>query len=144
MENLHNNSHIQIIKKIFGHGLSKTKKQINYKSQQNKSQKPNNLYPIFTSNLRVLCPSQMTQPYNTETTHMLLITPSTHQLVLPATWINQCLQPMKIFYFFKELLLFNTTCGKFLIFLNDRILLIFNILLTLGHTWHACLNIIHV
>ena len=31
MENLHNNSHIQIIKKIFGHSLSKkkTKKKTN-------------------------------------------------------------------------------------------------------------------
>ena len=44
-------------------------------------------------------------------------------------------------YFFKELLLLNTTCGIFFFF-NDRILLIFNVLLTLGHTWHACINVI--
>ena len=36
-------------------------------------------------------------------------------------------------------MLFNTTRGIFF-FLNDRILLIFNVLLTLGHTWHACIN----
>ena len=61
-ENLQNNSHIQIIIiKIFGHGLSKKKlKQFNYKSWQNKLQKPNNLYLISTSHLRSLCPSQMT------------------------------------------------------------------------------------
>ena len=32
----------------------------------------------------------------------------------------------------------------FFFFLNDRILLIFNVLLTLGHTWHACVNVTHV
>ena len=46
--------------------LSKQKKlqQINYKSQQNKSQKPNSLYSISTSHLRALCPSQMTPPHS--------------------------------------------------------------------------------
>ena len=54
-------------------------------------------------------------------------------------------QHMKKIYFFQELQLFNTTRGNFFFFfLNDRILLIFNVLLTLGHTWHACINVIHV
>ena len=29
---------------------------------------------------------------------------------------------------------------KIIYFLNDRILLIFNVLLTLVYTWHACIN----
>ena len=46
--------------------LSKQKQlqQINYKSQQNKSQKPNSLYLISTSHLRALYPSQMTPPHS--------------------------------------------------------------------------------
>ena len=133
MENLHNNSHIQIIKKIFGHSLSKKKQKKKNKSIINPSKTNHKNQIIFTQFSPLIwelfVPFKWLNPIVTETTLMLLITPSTHQLVLPATWINWCLQPMKFFYFFKELLLFNTTYGKFLFFWNDRIFLIFNVLL---------------
>ena len=137
-ENLQNNSHIQIIKKIFGHDLSKKKKlsQINYKSKQNKSQIPNNLYPISTSHLRAPCPSQMTPPHS-HRDNSYTVNHSIHTPISVTSNLDQLVsltQPMKKIYFFKELLLFNTTRGIFFFFLNDRILLVFNVLFTLGHT----------
>ena len=64
---------------------------------------------------------------------------STHTPISVTSNLDQLvslIQPMKKIYFLRELLLFNTTRGKFFIFfLNDRILLIFNVLLNLGHTW---------
>ena len=66
---------------------------------------------------------------------MLLITPSTPISVTSnLDQLVSLTQHMKKIYFFQELQLFNTTRGIFFFFLNDRILLIFNVLLTLGHT----------
>ena len=77
---------------------------------------------------------------------MLLITPSTPISVTSnLDQLVSLTQHMKKIYFFQELQLFNTTRGIFFFFfLNDRILLIFNVLLNLGQTWHACINVIHV
>ena len=96
--------------------------------------------------MRPLCPSQITLPHsyrdNSYAANHFIHTPISVTSNLDQ--LVSLTQPMKKIYFFKELPLFNTICGKFLFFLNDKILLIFNVLLTLGHTWHACMNIIHV
>ena len=150
MENPQNNSHIHIIIKNLW-TQSKYKKKNYNKSIINPS-KTNHKNPIIFTQflpliLRALCPSQITPPHshrdNSYATNRSIHTPisvtSNFDRLVSLT------QPMKKIYFFEELLLFNTTCGNFYFyFLNDRILLIFNILLTLGHTWHACINVIHL
>ena len=52
-------------------------------------------------------------------------------------------QPMKKFIFIKSYCSLTQPVEIFYLFLNDRILLIFNVLLPLGHTWHACINVIN-
>ena len=116
MENPQNNSHIQIIIKNLW-TQSKYKKKNYNKSIINPS-KTNHKNPIIFTQflpliLRALCPSQITPPHSYRD-NSYAVNHSIYTSISAISNLEQLVsltQLIKKVYFFKELLLFNTTHG---------------------------------
>ena len=119
------------------YGLSKNNynKSITNPSQ-NKSQKPNNFYLISPSHLRALCLSQMT-PSHRHKDNSYIVDRFIHTLVN-----HQKLGSVGVF---------NSSVKKNYLFFEQQIYYYyyyyyyyyFKFLLTLGHTWHACVRLVN-
>ena len=100
------------------------------------------------SHLRALCPSQIT-PLHSHINNFYVANHSIHTPITVTSNLDQLVslnQSMKNFIFLKSCYSLTQLMENFYfnLFLNDRILLIFTVLLTLGHTWYAYINVIHV